>query len=86
MTNFRGAQLIEQSGRYFLFVITSVEIISYELTANGQLKGQITYNKESFGIHQISFRAIIKGEGNFIYVLDDIHGVWEMRAKDGSFL
>lgn len=66
-----------------VFIMTADEIISYEFAANGELKNQQKYDNSFFGTKRMSFRAIVRGEGSSIYVLDDIEGVWEMVGKEG---
>lgn len=80
-SQLRGAELLEENGRFLLFIITKEQILSYELTANGELKDQQKYVSSFFGADKVSFRSIVRHEGASFFILDDIQGVWGMKGR-----
>lgn len=81
--NFRGAELYEDNGKYFLFVVQIHSIAVYELTANSKLKNKRILDSAFFGVEQISIRAVYRTEGNKFLVLDDLQGIREIASQGG---
>lgn len=51
MESFRGAQLFEDDGKYFIFIVQGEGIITYELTANGKVKDKKEFGAAFFGMN-----------------------------------
>lgn len=81
--NFRGAELYDDNGKYFLFVIQVHSIAVYELTANSKLKNKQILDAAFFGVEQISIRAVYRAEGSKFLVLDDLQGIREISGEGG---
>lgn len=80
--SFRGAQLFEDDGKYYIFIVQGEGIITYQLTANGKVKDKKEFGATFFGTNQISLRAIYRVESKLL-VLDDMFGVREVTTEGG---
>ncbi len=80
MTSFRGAELYEEGGRYFLFVVQTKAIVVYELTANGRVKNKRVLDATFFKAERVSLRAIFR-DGTRLLVLDDLVGLREVLGS-----
>jgi len=49
-SKFRAAEIYSANDKYFLFIVSSNEIISYEITGNGQLNNRKSYDQSDFGV------------------------------------
>lgn len=49
MESFRGAELYEDDGKYYIFIVQGEGIITYELTANGKVKDKKEFGATFFG-------------------------------------
>lgn len=47
--SFRGAELYEDDGKYYIFIVQGEGIITYELTANGKVKDKKEFGAIFFG-------------------------------------
>ena len=47
--SFRGAQLFEDDGKYYIFIVQGEAIITYQLTANGKVKDKKECGATSLG-------------------------------------
>ena len=82
MENFRGAELFEENGRYYLFIVQTNVLTVYELTANSRVKDKQTLDDKFFGAEQVSLRAVFR-DGTRFLVLDDLVGLREILTKGG---
>jgi len=82
MENFRGAELFEENGRYYLFIVQTNVLTVYELTANSRVKDRQTLDAKFFGAEQVSLRAIFR-DGTRFLVLDDLVGLREILTNGG---
>lgn len=79
---FRGAELYQQNGKYFIFIIQTQSLVSYELTANNKVKNKQILNETFFGAEKLSLRALHRIE-NKLLILDDLVGIREITT-DGQ--
>ena len=82
MENFRGAELFEENGRYYLFIVQTNVLTVYELTANSRVKDRQTLDAKFFGAEQVSLRAVFR-DGTRFLVLDDLVGLREILTSGG---